>query len=76
MWIVIEKWWVESEYDELLENWMTCWQMIDLCLLLIMMWMWDVLSWEMRWELRCWVVDDERMSWAIEIVELKFVELD
>ena len=30
----------------------------------------------MRWELRFWVVDDERMIWAIEIVELKFVELD
>ena len=30
MWIVIEKWWVESEYDELLEiewlvnNWLNC----------------------------------------------------
>ena len=30
----------------------------------------------MRWELRCWVVDDERMIWAIEIVDLKFVEFD
>ena len=35
-----------------------------------------MLSWEMRWELRCWVVDDERMIWAIKIVDLKFVELD
>ena len=38
--------------------------------------MWNMLSWEIRWELRCWVVDDERMIWAIEIVDLKFIELD
>ena len=24
MWIVIEKWWIDSEYDELLENWLNC----------------------------------------------------
>ena len=55
---------------------MTCWQLIDLCLLLRMMWLWNMLSWEMRWELRCWVIDNERMIWAIEIVELRIVELD
>ena len=30
----------------------------------------------MRWEMRCWIVDDERMIWAIEIVELGIVEFD
>ena len=35
-----------------------------------------MLSWEMRWGLRCWVVDDGRIIWAIEIVDLKIVELD
>ena len=67
MWIVIEKWWVESEFDELLEiEWLVD-NLIELCLLLRMMWKWNV----MRWEMRCWDVDYERMNWAIEIVDLR-----
>ena len=52
------------------------WHLIDLCIDVEKLWFWYMLSWEMRWELRCWVVDDERMIWAIEIVDLKCVELD
>ena len=81
MWIVIEKWWVESEFDDLLEiDWLID-NLIELCLC------WELCDWErcweMRWGMRCWIVDDERMNWAFEIVDLrlwwiglKFVELD
>ena len=61
MWIVIG-----SEYVELFEiEWLVD-KLIDCVWLLRMMWMWDVLSWEMRWEMRCWIADDERMIWAID----------
>ena len=30
----------------------------------------------MRWDMRCWIVDDERMIWAIEIMDLRCDELD
>ena len=72
MWIVIEKWWIESEYDELLEinwlvdNWLIC-VVVDNDV--------NVEYVELRNEILNYV-DDERMIWAIEIVDLKFVELD
>ena len=70
MWIVIEKWWVESEFDELLEiDWLID-NLMEVCLLLWTMWNWDMMSWEMRWGMRCWIVDDGRMNWALEIVDL------
>ena len=69
MWIVIEKWWVESEFDDLLEiDWLVD-NLIELCLLLRMMWNWDE-KWDEDWD-----VDDERLNWAIEIVDLRIVEL-
>ena len=72
MWIVIEKWWVESEFDNLLEiDWLID-NLMEVCLLLWMMWNWDMMSWEMRWGMRCWIVDDERMNWALEIVDLRY----
>ena len=43
LWIVIEKWWVESEFNELLEiEWLVD-NLIELCLLLTMMWKWNVM---------------------------------
>ena len=72
MWIVIEKWWIESEYDELLEiewlvdNWLIC-VVVDNDV--------NVEYVELRNEILNYV-DDERMIWAIEIVDLKFIELD
>ena len=72
MWIVIEKWWIGSEYDELFEiewlvdNWLIC-GVVDNDVNLE-----DV---ELRNEILNYV-DDEIMIWAIEIVDLKFVELD
>ena len=66
MWIAIEKWWIESDYEWLV-----------LAFDWFVYWCWEVMKWYMfRWGLRCWVVNDERMIWAIEIVDLKFVELD
>ena len=83
MWIVIEKWWVESEFDDLLEiDWLID-NLMEVCLLLWTMWNWDMMSWEMRRGMKCWSVDDERMNWALEIVDLrlwwiglKFVDLE
>ena len=72
IWIVIEKWWIGSEYDELLEinwlvdNWLIC-VVVDNDV--------NVEDVELRNEILNYV-DDERMIWAIEIVDLKFVELD
>ena len=72
MWIVIEKWWIASEYDELLEiewlvdNWLIC-VVVDNDV--------NVEYVELRNEILNYV-DDGRMIWAIEIVDLKFVELD
>ena len=70
MWIVIEKGWVESELDELLEiDWLID-NLIELCLC------WELCDWERCWEMRCWEmkcwdVDDGRMNWAFEIVDLR-----
>ena len=82
MWIVIEKWWVESEFDELFEiDWLVD-NLIELCLLLRMMWNWDTMRWEMRWGLRCWWWKIELSYWDcgfencwIEIELMKFVNL-
>ena len=80
MWIVIEKWWVESEFDDLLEiDWLID-NLIELCLC------WELCDWEkcweMRWELRCWWWKIELSFWDcgfencwIEIDLMKFVNL-
>ena len=72
MWIVIEKWWVESEFDELLEiEWLID-NLIELCWLLRMMWKLNV----MRWEMRCWLWKNELSYWdcGFEIV-MNWIEL-
>ena len=76
MWMVIEKWWNWKWICWIVWIWMTCWQLIDLCLLLRMMWLWNMLSWEMRWgwdiEI-CWWWKNDLSYWECG---LKFVELD
>ena len=68
MWIAIEKWWIESDYDELLEiewfvdNWLNC---VDIE---------NVVNCERCW-VEKWDVDDERLNWAFEIVDLRIDEL-
>ena len=64
MWIVIEKWWIDSEYDELLENWLNC-----VCVENYVIEK-DVEKWDEDWD-----VDDERLNWAFEIVDLRIFEL-
>ena len=76
MWMVIEKWWNGKWICWIVWIWMTCWQLIDLCLLLRMMWLWNMLSWEIRWgwdiEI-CWWWKNDLSYWECG---LKFVELD
>ena len=65
MWIAIEKWWIESDCEWLVLafDWFVywCWEIVILVYV----------------ELRIGISRyDERMIWAIEIVDLKFVELD
>ena len=72
MWIVIEKWRIGSEYDELLEiEWL-----VDNWLIYVVIENdVNVEDVELRNEILNYV-DDERMIWAIEIVDLNFIELD
>ena len=69
MWIVIEKWWILEVIM------MNCWELIELCLC------WELCDWERCWEMRCWEmkcwdVDDGRMNWAFEIVDLRCDDLE
>ena len=55
-WIISEYWWCDCYVNWLLRNdelkwmWKTWFgNVIDLCLLLRMMWLWKMLSWEMRY---------------------------
>ena len=66
MWLLCELLLRNDELEVNVMNWLI------LCIVVEKLWKWYI----MRWGLRCWVVDDERMIWAIEIVDLKFVELD
>ena len=65
MWIAIEKWWIESDCEWLV-----------LAFDLFVYWCWEIVI-LVYVELRIGISRyDERMIWAIEIVNLKFVELD
>ena len=80
MWINIEKWWNESDCDELLWNWMICWQLIDLLML------WELCEggmwWDEKWDvemlimkewielLRLWIWDFDELDWIVELCEL------
>ena len=67
MWIAIEKWWIEGDYEWLILafDWFV--------LLLRMMWLWKMLSWEMRYWMMLMMKD-----WVeiLRLWKLKFVEFD
>ena len=62
MWIVIEKLWIDSEYDELFENWLNC----------VCVENYVIEKDVEKWDVEKWNVDDGRMNWAIENVDLRF----
>ena len=66
MWIVIEKLWIWKWLWWIIDNWLIC-VVVDNDV--------NVEYVELRNEILNYV-DDERLIWAIEIVDLKFVELD
>ena len=85
LYVIVEKWWIENKYwwcdcyvnwllrnDELKWMWKTWFSnVIDLCMVVEKLWF----QYMLRNEILNYV-DDERMIWAIEIVDLRFVELD
>ena len=61
MWIVIEKWWVESEFDDLLEiDWLID-NLIELCLC------WELCDWERCWEIEIWWDEKWDEEWDVEL---------
>ena len=68
MWIVIEKWWIGSEYDELLEiEWL-----VDNWLICVCCWEWCEcgICWVEKWDIELLMI--EGMIWIFEIVDMQW----